>query len=162
MKYLEPTKDCTDGNATIKHFSSVKEVSSHSNRHFLLQNNDLSSKGETLKTELQQYVPSTGLIFPLSLKSGPSERTGTELTGVETNVAYDPRWTPAGLFGSPLFDLNIGSKITYDFTDQFSSQNQMTISFWIHTPKVHADRFVLVSFYPWEHQTPRSNLEVIL
>ena len=105
----------------------------------------ICEKNETLKTELQPYVPQPLAIFPLSLKSGPKEVTGHDLVGLETNVAYDPLWTPAGLFGSPLFDPRLlhTSKIAYDLEGLIPIQNQLTILFWLRPAKHGADRFIL-------------------
>ena len=134
-----------EGNCLVIKIDEVLE--SHQGLHRRKCNQQayfICEKAETLKTELQQYVPTTGGIFPLSLKSGPAERTGLELTGIETNLAYDPLWTPAGLYGSPLFDMNIGSRIDYDFTN-VPLQNQLTITFWLRPDKTSADRFLMAS-----------------
>ena len=79
------------------------------------------------------------------MKSGPKEATGHELVGLETNLAYDLLWTPAGLFGSPLFDPQLlhTSKIAYDLEGLTPLHNQLTLLFWLRPAKHGADRFIL-------------------
>ena len=99
---------------------------------------------ETLSVEHQPYVSPPELIFPLDEKNGIQEVLNDEIEGSEINVAFEPNWTPVGLFGSPIFDsnLNHNSYISWQMEDSLKLTKQLTIMFWIKPFKLDQEYLV--------------------
>ena len=94
----------------------------------------LHFSGQTLSTFYQPYVSPPKVLLPLDKDSGPKVFTYISVISVETNVAYDTKWVPSYLTGSPTFSkfFEGNSYIDVDLTEVFPVPlKKMTLVMWI-------------------------------
>ena len=95
---------------------------------------------QILRTEQDKYVPTPIGIWELS-KSSLIEEKITNMKVIQSKIAIDPLWNPAGFTGSPLLSSvwtggdAITSHLTLDYTTPNPSWNGITVMFWIRLDK---------------------------
>ena len=107
----------------------------------------LFSIDETLEYELQEYVKPPALLFPLDQDSGTKDYISEDVVGIETDLAYNDLWTPAGLKGSPLFDGHFTNEasIKWPLKNEIELDRQCTITMWVKPNSYLPDTVIFVS-----------------
>ena len=95
---------------------------------------------QILRKGQEPYVPTPVGIWELS-KSSLIEEKNTNMKVIQSKIAIDPLWNPAGFIGSPLLSSvwahpdPITSFVTLDYTTPTPSWNGITVMFWIRLDK---------------------------
>ncbi len=86
-------------------------------------------------------------MFPLSTENGIKEIVEGEIEGTQNNIAFERTWSPAGLVGSPIFDMSLNhlTSISWIMKDKLPLGNQLTIMFWMKPFNIDEKYFVFVS-----------------
>lgn len=103
---------------------------------------------QSLAKQLQPFISQPVAILPLSTATGLNDLSPNKISSTESIISFDPLYTPAGLYGSPMFSTDFGpnsSFISVNATPSMGIQgtSQVTVLLWIR-PDVASQGTILV------------------